>query len=45
MKDTATIAKEKREAQARKMIREASIICGTILVLMVISIVVGVRAG
>lgn len=43
MKDTATRAKEKREAEARKMLREATIICGTIIVLAVTIIVVGVR--
>ena len=45
MKDTATRAKEKREAEARKMLREATIICGTIIVLAVTIIVVGVRMG
>lgn len=43
MKDTATRAKEKREAEARKMLKEATIICGTIIVLAVTIIVVGVR--
>jgi t-SNARE complex subunit (syntaxin) len=43
MKDTATRVKEKREAEAKKMVCEASIICGTIIVLAVIVIVVGVR--
>jgi hypothetical protein len=43
MKDTATRARERQEAEARKMIREASIICGTIIVLAVIIIVAGVR--
>jgi hypothetical protein len=43
MKDTATRARERHEAEARKMVREASIICGTIIVLTVIIIVVGVR--
>jgi hypothetical protein len=43
MKDTVTRIKEQREAEARKMIRECTIICGTIIVLMIIIIVVGVR--
>jgi hypothetical protein len=43
MKDTATRARERHEAEARKMVREAMIICGTIIVLTVIIIVVGVR--
>jgi hypothetical protein len=45
MKDTATRARERHEAEARKMLRECSIICGTIIVLTVIIIVVGVRMG
>ena len=45
MKDTATRVKEKREAEARKMIREATIICGTIIVLSVTIIFVGLRIG
>jgi hypothetical protein len=45
MKDTATRVKEKREAEARKMIREATIICGTIIVLTVTIIFVGLRIG
>ena len=43
MKDTVTRMKEKREAEAKKMLRESMIICGTIIVLVVIVIVVGVR--
>jgi hypothetical protein len=43
MKDTVTRIKEKHEAEAKKMVRECSIICGTIIVLTVIIIVVGVR--
>jgi len=43
MKDTATRARERHEAEARKMVKEATIICGTIIVLAVIIIVVGVR--
>ena len=43
MKDTATRAKEKREAEARKMLKEATIICGSIILVAVIVIVVGVR--
>jgi len=45
VKDTATRARERHEAEARKMLRECSIICGTIIVLTVIIIVVGVRLG
>jgi hypothetical protein len=45
MKDTYTRIKEKHEAEAKKMVREATIICGTIIVLTVIIIVVGVRIG
>ena len=45
MKDAATRAKEKREAEARKMIREATIICGTIIVLTATIIFVGLRIG
>ena len=45
MKDTATRARERHEAEARKMLRECSIICGTIIVLTVIIIVAGVRLG
>jgi hypothetical protein len=45
MKDTATRVKEKREAEARKMVREATIICGTIIVLTVTIIFVGLRIG
>lgn len=45
MKDTATRAKEKHEAEARKMVREATIICGTIIVLAVTIIVVLMRIG
>ena len=40
MKDTATRARERHEAEARKMLREASIICGTIIVLASIVILV-----
>lgn len=43
MKDTATRVKEKRQAEARKMVREATIICGTIIVLTVTIIFVGIR--
>jgi hypothetical protein len=45
MKDTATRARERHEAEARKMLLECSIICGTIIALTVIIIVVGVRLG
>ena len=40
MKDTVTRMKEKREAEAKKMLREATIICGTIIVLVVTIFVV-----
>jgi hypothetical protein len=43
MKDTATRARERLEAEAKKMVKEATIICGTIIVLTVIIIIVGVR--
>jgi hypothetical protein len=45
MKDTHTRMKERHEAEAKKMVREASIICGTIIVLAVVVIVMGVRMG
>ena len=45
MKDTVTRIKEKHEAEAKKMLREAMIICGTVIVLVVTIIVVGVRMG
>jgi hypothetical protein len=41
--DTVTRVKKLREAEAKRMLKEASIICGTIIVLAVIIIVVGVR--
>jgi|LakMenEpi03Aug12_release.lakeMendotaPanAssembly.Ray.scaffolds.fasta_scaffold2931364_2 hypothetical protein len=41
--DTVTRMKQQRQAEAKKMLREASIICGTIIVLAVIIILVGVR--
>lgn len=40
MKDTVTRMKEKREAEAKKMLREATIICGTIIVLAITIFVV-----
>lgn len=43
MKDTATRAKEKHQAETRKMIKECTIICVTITVLMIVIIVAGVR--
>jgi len=43
MKDTATRARERQQAEARKMIRECTIICGTIIVLGIIIIAVGAR--
>jgi hypothetical protein len=45
MKDTVTRVKEKHEAEAKKMLRESMIICGTIIVLAVVVIVMGVRMG
>lgn len=43
MKDTVTRVKEKHEAEARKMVRESMIICGTIIMLAITIIVVSVR--
>jgi hypothetical protein len=43
MKDTATRAKEKREAEARKMVKEATIICTTMIVLGITIIIVCTR--
>jgi hypothetical protein len=43
MKDTATRAKEKHQAEAKKMVRESMIICGTIIVLTVTIIIIGIR--
>jgi hypothetical protein len=43
MKDTYTRIKEKHEAEAKKMVRESMIICGTLIVLIVVIIVVGLR--
>jgi hypothetical protein len=43
MKDTVTRVKEKHEAEAKKMLKESIIICGTLVVLIVVIIVVGVR--
>ena len=43
MKDTVTRVKEKHEAEAKKMLRESMIICGTLVALIVVIIVVGVR--
>lgn len=43
MKDTVTRVKEKHEAEARKMVRESIIICGTIIVLAITIIVVSIR--
>ena len=43
MKDTVTRVKERHEAEARKMVRESMIICGTLVVLIVVIIIVGVR--
>ena len=43
MKDTYTRIKEKHKAEAKKMVRESMIICGTLIVLIVVIIVIGVR--
>jgi hypothetical protein len=43
MKDTYTRARERHEAEAKKMVRESMIICGTLVVLIVVIIVVGMR--
>jgi len=43
MKDTVTRVKEKHEAEAKKMVRESMIICGTLVALIVVIIVVGLR--
>jgi hypothetical protein len=43
MKDTVTKVKEKHQAEAKKMLRESMIICGTLVALIVVIIVVGVR--
>jgi hypothetical protein len=43
MKDTVTRVKEKHQAEAKKMLRESMIICGTIIVLAVTIIVVSIR--
>ena len=43
MKDTVARVKEKHEAEAKKMVKDATIICGTITVLMIIIIIVGLR--
>jgi hypothetical protein len=40
MKDTVNKLREKHEAEAKKMLREAMIICGTIIVLVVTIFVV-----
>jgi hypothetical protein len=40
MKDTVTRMKEQREAEAKKMLRDATIICGTIIVLAITIFVV-----
>lgn len=40
MKDTVTKLREKHEAEAKKMLREATIICGTIIVLAITIFVV-----
>jgi hypothetical protein len=41
--DTVNRVKQQRQAEAKRMLKEASIICGTIIVFMVIIIIVGVR--
>jgi hypothetical protein len=45
MKDTVTRVKEQHQAEAKKMLRESIIICGTIIVLAVTIIFVGLRIG
>jgi hypothetical protein len=40
MKDTVTKLREKHEAEAKKMVKESMIICGTIIVLVVTIFVV-----
>jgi hypothetical protein len=43
MKDTVTRVKEKHQAEAKKMLRESMIICGTLVVLIITIIVIGVK--
>lgn len=43
--DTVTRVKKQREAEAKRMVKEAAVICGTIILLAVIVIVIGVRMG
>lgn len=43
MKDTATRAKERQQAETRKMVREATIICTTMIILGITIIIVGMR--
>jgi hypothetical protein len=43
--DTVTRVNQQRQAEAKRMLKEASIICGTIIVLAVVVIVMGVRMG
>ena len=43
--DTVTRVNQQRQAEAKRMLKEASIICGTIIVLTVVVIVMGVRMG
>jgi uncharacterized membrane protein YiaA len=43
--DTVTRVKQQRQAEARKMINECTIICVTIIVLTVTIIFVGLRIG
>jgi hypothetical protein len=40
MKDTVTTLREKHEAEAKKMVKESMIICGTIIVLAITIFVV-----
>jgi hypothetical protein len=40
MKDTVTKLREKHEAEAKKMVKESMIICGTIIVLAITIFVV-----
>jgi hypothetical protein len=41
--DTVTRVKQQRKAEAKKMVKECTIICGTIIVLTVTIIIIGIR--
>jgi hypothetical protein len=43
--DTVTRVKKQREAEAKRMVKEAAVICGSIILVAVIVIVVGMRIG